>query len=240
MIRTPAAASTASNAAVNLASRSRIKNFKGRPVFEVHQQVPGLLGHPLSRRVGGDSGRVHLAGAVLDEEQHVQAAQEHGVDMEEVHGQNRLGLGAQERPPGLPGPLGCRVDARILEDLPHRRRGDRVPQSGQFAVDAPVTPAGVVPRHLQHQRPDHRHGPGPPGRPARVGPPPPDQLGVPALQGPRGDDQPQLAKMTARQQAGQRSQDCPVSPGQSRRLNLALEYGDLMPQDQDLGVLSLI
>ena len=35
--------------------------------------------------------------------------------------------------------------------------------------------------------------------------------------------------MSARaQQAGQRGQDCPVSPGQWRRLDLVLEYGDPM------------
>jgi len=38
---------------------------------------------------------------VLDEEQHTQAAQEHGIDVEEVHGEDRLGLPGQERPPGL-------------------------------------------------------------------------------------------------------------------------------------------
>ena len=72
-------------------------------IVEVHQQVTGLLGHPLPRRVSSDPGQVHTAGAVLDEEQHVQAAQEHGIDVEEVGRQDRLRLGFQERPPGLPG-----------------------------------------------------------------------------------------------------------------------------------------
>jgi hypothetical protein len=73
-----------------------------------------------------------------------------------------------------------------------------------------------------------------------VGPSPLDQAGVPAQQGPRGDDQPQLAKMTGGHQPGQRSQDRPVSPGQPRCLDLALEHGDLMPQDQDLRVLGAV
>ena len=47
MIRTPAAANTASKAAVNLASRSRIRNSARPPVSEAHRQVAGLLGHPL-------------------------------------------------------------------------------------------------------------------------------------------------------------------------------------------------
>jgi hypothetical protein len=37
---------------------------------------------------------------MLDDEQHVQAAQEHGAGVEEVRRQDRLGLSAQERPDG--------------------------------------------------------------------------------------------------------------------------------------------
>ena len=42
------------------------------------------------------------------------------------------------------------------------------------------------------------------------------------------------------QQPGQRGQDRPVGPGQPRRLDLPLEHGDLMTQDQDLGVLGAV
>ena len=116
----------------------------------------------------------------------------------------------------------------------------RAAQSGQLAVDAPVSPARVVPRHFQHQRTYRLRGPRPSKCPARIGPPPTDQAGVPAQQGPRGDDQAQLAELGARQQAGQRGQDRPVSPGQPRRLDLPLEHGDLVTQDQDLGVLGAV
>ncbi len=99
MIRTPIAAKTASNAAVNFASRSRIKNFKlSVRALEIYQQVAGLLGHPRARRVRGDPGQVHAPRAVLDEEQHVQAPQKQGIDVEEVHGQDRRGLAR----PGTP------------------------------------------------------------------------------------------------------------------------------------------
>jgi hypothetical protein len=39
---------------------------------EVHQQVPGHLGHPLADRVRGDAGQVHPPPIKLDDEQHVQ------------------------------------------------------------------------------------------------------------------------------------------------------------------------
>jgi hypothetical protein len=46
---------------------------------EVHQEVAGLLRYPLTRRVGGDPGHVHPPPAMLDNEQDVQAAQQHST-----------------------------------------------------------------------------------------------------------------------------------------------------------------
>ena len=110
-------------------------------------------------------------------------------------------------------------------------------QAGELTVDAPVAPGRVVPCHLQHQRADGLRRARPPGGAARVRPAPPDQVGVPAQQGARGDDQAQLAEVAAGQQPGQRGQDRPVGPGQPRCPGLALEHGDLVAQDEDLGVL---
>jgi hypothetical protein len=42
--------------------------------------------------VGGDPGEVHAAAAVLDHDQEVEAAQEDGVDVGEVDGEDRVGL----------------------------------------------------------------------------------------------------------------------------------------------------
>ena len=47
----------------------------------------------------------------------------------------------------------------------------------------------------------------------------------------------QLAEVAAWQQPGQRGQDRSVGPGQLRRPGLALEHGDLVAQEEDLGVL---
>jgi hypothetical protein len=96
--------------------------------------------------------------------------------------------------------------------------------------------AWVVPRHLQHQRADGLRRARPSGSPVRVHPAPPDQVGVPPKKGSRGDDQAQLAKLAGGQQPCQRGQERPVSPGQPRRSSLALENGDLVAQDKDLGL----
>ena len=69
---------------------------------------------------------------------------------------------------------------------------------------------------------------------------PPDQIGVPAQQGPQRDDQAQLTEPAAGQYPRQRGQDRPVGPRQPRSLDLTLEHSDLMTQDQDLGVLGAV
>jgi hypothetical protein len=51
---------------------------------EVHERVPGLLDRPGGGRVGGDAGQVDAATVVLDDEQHVEPAQDDGVDVEEI------------------------------------------------------------------------------------------------------------------------------------------------------------
>ena len=63
---------------------------------EVHERVPGLLDRRCGGGVGGDAGQVHAAIVVLDNEQHVEPAQEDGVDVEEVNRGDRLGLRGQE------------------------------------------------------------------------------------------------------------------------------------------------
>jgi hypothetical protein len=63
---------------------------------EVHEGVPGLLCRPGGGRVGSDAGQVDAAVVVPGDEQHVEPAEEDGVDMEEVDCGDRLGLGGQK------------------------------------------------------------------------------------------------------------------------------------------------
>jgi hypothetical protein len=96
-----------------LASRSRIREpeLLGA-VAEVDQQVAGLLGDPSAGGVGGDSSEVYAAAAVLDHHEHIEAAQEDGVDVGEVDREDRVGLRGQELAPGRSGPARSGVDAR--------------------------------------------------------------------------------------------------------------------------------
>jgi hypothetical protein len=70
-----------------------------RPV-EVHEQVPGLLGDPWASRVLGEAEEVHASGGVFDAEEHVDALEQNGVEVQEVDGENAVGLIEEELAPG--------------------------------------------------------------------------------------------------------------------------------------------
>jgi hypothetical protein len=69
-------------------------------VVEIDQQVAGLLGGPGPDRVRGDAEDVHGPGLELQREQHIQALQQHSIDVQEVTGQYAGCLSGQELPPG--------------------------------------------------------------------------------------------------------------------------------------------
>ena len=65
----------------------------GGAFAEVHEQVTGLLSSPWPRRAGGDAQDLHAAGLDLHHEEHVEALEEHGVNMQEVTRQDPGCLG---------------------------------------------------------------------------------------------------------------------------------------------------
>jgi hypothetical protein len=112
---------------------------------EVHDQVAGLLGGPVSGWVQGDAEDADAPGCVLDHGQDVGLDAVVQVDAEEVAGQDRLGLGAQELCPGRPGPPRRGANAVGLKDLPYGRCCDGDSQAGQLTVDPAVSPFGLLP-----------------------------------------------------------------------------------------------
>ena len=62
----------------------------------------------------------------------------------QVAGQDSLGLGGQELPPGQPRTAWRRVDARPLEEQPHRARHQLVAEPDELPVDAAVAPRRVL------------------------------------------------------------------------------------------------
>lgn len=90
---------------------------------------------------------------------------ERGVDVEEVRRDDALGLRAEELTPGRTGATRRRVDARCVQDLPHRRGCDPVSESGQLALGSPVAPARILIGESQDEVLG-RHGGS--GRPVRL------------------------------------------------------------------------
>src|SRR5215468_171324 len=85
---------------------------------------------------------MHMAGADLEDEEHVYAAQgDRAVDMEEVARQHGRALSAQELPPSGVVALRRGRYPQAFEHPPHRRGADPHAQAEQFALDPPVAPA---------------------------------------------------------------------------------------------------
>jgi hypothetical protein len=94
--------------------------------------------------VRGDAEEVDLAGGVFDDEERIEPGQGDGVEVEQVAGEDGVGLGSEELCPGGPGSLWCGVDSGGLEDLPDGGGADLVAEAGEFAVYSPVAPGGIL------------------------------------------------------------------------------------------------
>jgi hypothetical protein len=89
------------------------------------------------------------AGAVLDDDQDVEAPQQHGVHVDEVDRQDAAGLRGQELFPGRSGAPGRGADPGIVEDLPDSGGGDVMaepvpPEYSIGRVDLPFLAAGLA------------------------------------------------------------------------------------------------
>jgi len=80
----------------------------------------------------------------LDHEQHVVAAEQHGVDVEEVGGHDAPGLGAEELGPGRTGAAGSRWETVTAQDSGDARLRHADAELLELADDAEVSPPGVL------------------------------------------------------------------------------------------------
>jgi len=154
--------------------------------------------------------------------------------MEEIAGQQAIGLRAQERPPGgvhvprgRPAPAGA-------QDPPHRRLADSVTEPAQFTVHPAISPGWVLPGKPQYQVADVLAS----SRSAwlvRVCPFACDQPAVPGQQRPRRDEP--MGTQHGWQQPSQRRQDRPVGPVRPGPGDLTAEHRDLMTEHHDLRIL---
>src|SRR5262249_15925584 len=92
------------------------------------------------------------------------------------------GLGGKELLPSWTSTTGCRIDARVAQDLPHGTRGDAMAQPDEFALHPAVAPGWVLGRQRQYQGTNARGDRWTAGPGMREGPLAVDQLPVPAQQ----------------------------------------------------------
>jgi hypothetical protein len=139
MTLTPSLARSASNAAGNLCV-AVVDEEPRRLVasVEFHKEVARLLQHPGGVGLACDREVLDAAVADRDEGEHVEAAQPDGVDGEEVAGEDRLAMCAQEAAPRLRVAPRRRRHARPNEDVTDRTRRDRDAQLAQLARDSQV------------------------------------------------------------------------------------------------------
>ena len=80
----PSALNTASKEPVNWPARSLIRNLTEAARWPRSiRKLRACLCRPRAVGVGGDAGQVNAAGAVLDDDQGVEAPQQHGVHVDE-------------------------------------------------------------------------------------------------------------------------------------------------------------
>jgi hypothetical protein len=101
-------------------------------VVEVHQQVARELSQPSAGGVGGHAEDVYATGGVFDDEERVELVQVDRVEVEQVAGEDAVGLCAEELGPGRTGPPWRAIDACGGEDLPDDGGADLVAESGEL------------------------------------------------------------------------------------------------------------
>jgi hypothetical protein len=157
------------------------------------------------------------------------------VQVEEIGGEHRRGLGVQELPPGRVGaPLRGRRDLQCLEDPADGGCADPVAEREHLALDPLVAPAVVLGGEPGDQRSDLCTD-RPSSRAAWIRPFPGDEAAVPPKDGPWGDQV--VCAQLSWQAPDQRGRDGPVGPVEAGPGIGAAQHGDFVPQDQQLGVL---
>lgn len=141
MVPAPIEAKTWSKLATNFVFRSRIKTVPSGRLPRGLRRSHERPGYRRTVRLGRGPEQVRDAPFDFDHEQHVVAPQQHGVDGEEVGGDDAPSLGAEELGPRGSVSLRRGPESVAEEDVGDTALGDRDAELLEFADDAQVTPA---------------------------------------------------------------------------------------------------
>src|SRR6266540_7529508 len=145
-IRMPSLRKTSSKGPLYLLSRSRIRNRRhcsanSRPRLR-------LLSDPGTARILRAAGEPNAPARMLDEEQHVVAAEERRLDGEEIAGDDARRLRPQELAPARAAAPRCRLQPRLRKQPADAGRRHPQAELGQLATS--VAPARIFAREPQH------------------------------------------------------------------------------------------
>ena len=194
MMRMSMAVKTASNAAVNLASRSRMRNRKRRPASS--RSMSRLRACWVSQAPVGWAVTPRMCTRRVACSMTKNAYSRCRVMVSRWNrSQARIACAWARRNsrPGRSGSPRRGVDAGGVQDGPDGGGADLVAEAGEFAVDASVSPGGVLGGQADDQGAQAGGDGRSTGSDGLGGPAAGDELAVPAQDGGRGDEQPEAS-----------------------------------------------
>ena len=174
---------------------------------------------------------------MFDEYHHIEAFQQHGIQVEKVDSEDPGGLGAQEPSPGRARSAGSRINTRSAQDLPDGGWRDGHAEFCHFALDPAVSPQRILLRQPDDKAGDagNRRRPTGLAAVARIvlarG-----QLAVPGQQRRwrHGED---FGPAPAGQEPGQRGEPYPVGRLVTHPPGMAAQHRVLVPEYQQFSIL---
>jgi len=201
--------------------------------IESDEEVAGLLGDPGAVGFAGDTETQDASRLQVQEEQHVDRLEPHGLNGEEVAGDDTSCLRTHELPPRRTVSPRGRPEPRTTKERADRGGGDSDAEFAQLALDAHASPMWVLARQPKDQLASFQINRWP-SRAAsiRKGPFATDELAVPAQQRLRRDQQ--GTPTVPRQHPANRRQEDLVASSQLRPRDLPSKHRQLMAQNENL------
>src|SRR6266576_1906988 len=141
---------------------------------------------------------------------------------------------AEELPPRLAAPRGG-IEPGAVEDLPDRRRGDRMAETDELAVDTPVTPGRILRRDPHDQCPEPRADRRAVPTSLRIRPVPGDKTAMPAQQGRRRNEERGRPPLPVEHPTEPREHHA-IAVVETRPWVLAAKHRELVAQHEDLDI----
>ena len=199
---------------------------------EVERDVPRLLGDPGRMGMGRDASDPNPSPSELEKEEHVEPAEGHGVDGEEIGGDDARRLSSQELAPRRAMPPWGGPEAAVFQDPSDRARSQCHAEFDQLTLDPAVAPPRVLPSEAYDELGRLRVDRWSTWSAVSVRPATGHEPAMPCQQ--RRRRHPETAPRTAREEATERREKRSVCRLVGGTSGLASENGDLVAESEQL------